>query len=151
MYVVRSDRGLPGTTASFPQGTRTTWQGDRVTYFSSRGPGGDWLKPDVTAPGLHTLAGNTPTPSGPIGGPPGNLFQLDAGVGEALAERLARLRRTRDAGRTAHALDALEAGARGRDNLMPLLVEAVEASATLGEICERLRAVFGVHQPSVTF
>ncbi|RPH74230.1 MAG: methylmalonyl-CoA mutase, partial [Candidatus Rokuibacteriota bacterium] len=83
--------------------------------------------------------------------PPGNLFQLDAGVGEALAERLARLRRTRDAGRTAHALDALEAGARGRDNLMPLLVEAVEASATLGEICERLRAVFGVHQPSVTF
>ena len=83
--------------------------------------------------------------------PPGNLFQLDAGVGEALAERLARLRRTRDAGRTARALDALEAGARGRDNLMPLLVEAVEASATLGEICERLRAVFGVHQPSVTF
>ena len=83
--------------------------------------------------------------------PPGNLFQHDAGVGEALAERLARLRRTRDAGRTAHALDALEAGARGRDNLMPLLVEAVEASATLGEICERLRAVFGVHQPSVTF
>ena len=34
---------------------------------------------------------------------------------------------------------------------MPLLVEAVDASTTLGEICERLRAVFGVHQPSVTF
>jgi methylmalonyl-CoA mutase, N-terminal domain len=83
--------------------------------------------------------------------PPGNLFQLDPGVGEALTERLARLRRTRDAGRVGRALDALEAGARGRDNLMPLLVEAVEASATLGEICERLRAVFGVHQPSVTF
>jgi methylmalonyl-CoA mutase N-terminal domain/subunit len=83
--------------------------------------------------------------------PPGNLFQLDAGVGEALAERLARLRRTRDADRAARALDALEAGARGRANLMPLLVEAVDASTTLGEICERLRAVFGVHQPSVTF
>jgi methylmalonyl-CoA mutase, N-terminal domain len=83
--------------------------------------------------------------------PPANLFQLDPGVGEALLERLARLRRTRDAGRAARALDALEAGARGRDNLMPLLIEAVEASATLGEICERLRAVFGVHQPSVTF
>ena len=83
--------------------------------------------------------------------PPANLFQLDPGVGEALTERLARLRRTRDAGRVGRALDALEAGARGRDNLMPLLVEAVEASATLGEICERLRAVFGVHQPSVTF
>jgi methylmalonyl-CoA mutase N-terminal domain/subunit len=83
--------------------------------------------------------------------PPANLFQLDAGVGAALAERLARLRRARDAGRAARALDALEAGARGRDNLMPLLIEAVEAAATLGEICERLRAVFGVHQPSVTF
>jgi subtilisin family serine protease len=70
----------PGATASFPQGTATTWQGDRVTYFSSRGPGADWLKPDVTAPGLHILAGMTPTPGGPDGGPPGNLFQAIAGT-----------------------------------------------------------------------
>ena len=70
----------PGATASFPQGSATTWQGDRVTYFSSRGPGGDWLKPDVTAPGLHILAGNTPTPEAPDGGPPGNLFQAIAGT-----------------------------------------------------------------------
>jgi hypothetical protein len=34
---------------------------------------------------------------------------------------------------------------------VPLMVDAVEQSATLGEICERLRAVFGIHQPSVTF
>jgi methylmalonyl-CoA mutase, N-terminal domain len=83
--------------------------------------------------------------------PSANLFQIDSGVGEALVERLARLRRARDAGRAGRALDALEAGARGRDNLMPRLIDAVEAAATLGEICERLRAVFGVHQPSVTF
>jgi methylmalonyl-CoA mutase N-terminal domain/subunit len=83
--------------------------------------------------------------------PPTNLFQLDPSVGEALAERLARLRRTRDADRARRALDALESGARGHANLMPLLVDAVEAAASLGEICERLRAVFGVHQPSVTF
>ena len=83
--------------------------------------------------------------------PPTNLFQLEAGVGDALAERLARLRRTRDADRARRALDALESGARGRANLMPLLVDAVEATASLGEICERLRAVFGIHQPSVTF
>ena len=49
------------------------------------------------------------------------------------------------------ALDALERGARGTENLMTLIVEAVNASVTLGEICDRLRAVFGVHQPSVTF
>jgi methylmalonyl-CoA mutase N-terminal domain/subunit len=35
--------------------------------------------------------------------------------------------------------------------MMPLIIDAVEASVTLGEICERLRSVFGVHQPSVTF
>jgi methylmalonyl-CoA mutase N-terminal domain/subunit len=83
--------------------------------------------------------------------PPTNLFQVDPAVGDALAERLARLRASRDADRAARAQDALEAGARGRDNLMPRLVDAVDAGVTLGEICARLRAVFGVHQPSVTF
>jgi methylmalonyl-CoA mutase N-terminal domain/subunit len=83
--------------------------------------------------------------------PPANLFQLDPGVGAALAERLARLRRARDADRARRALDALEAGARGTASLMPLLIGAVEAAVTLGEICARLREVFGVHRPSVTF
>jgi methylmalonyl-CoA mutase N-terminal domain/subunit len=83
--------------------------------------------------------------------PPAALFALDPGVGQALAERVARVRRARDAGAAARALDALEAGARGRANLVPLMVDAVERAATLGEICDRLRAVFGVHQPSVTF
>jgi methylmalonyl-CoA mutase N-terminal domain/subunit len=82
---------------------------------------------------------------------PANLFQLEAGVGEALRERLARVRAGRDGDRAQRTLDALEAGARGRSNMMPLIIDAVEASVTLGEICERLRAVFGVHQPSVTF
>lgn len=70
----------PGATASFTQGTKTTWQGDVMTYFSSRGPGGDFLKPDVTAPGLHILAGQTPTPESPAEGPPGNLYQVIAGT-----------------------------------------------------------------------
>ena len=82
--------------------------------------------------------------------PPGNLFQLDPGVGEALAERVARVRRARDGARAARALDALETAARGRDNLVGPILEAVDASVTLGEICDRLRAVFGVHQPAVT-
>ena len=84
-------------------------------------------------------------------GPPSNLFQLDAGVGEALRERVTRLHASRDRDRASRALDAVERAAHGRENLMPRLVEAVEASVTLGEICDRLRAVFGVHQPSVTF
>ncbi|MET9311080.1 S8 family serine peptidase [Kribbella sp. NPDC003505] len=70
----------PGTTASFTQGAKTAWQGDVMTYFSSRGPGGDFLKPDVTAPGLHIMAGQTPTPESPAEGPPGNLYQVIAGT-----------------------------------------------------------------------
>jgi subtilisin family serine protease len=72
----------PGTTGTFTQGAKTTWQGDVVTGFSSRGPVGDFLKPDVTAPGLQILAGNTPTPD-PVEtalGPPGNLYQAIAGT-----------------------------------------------------------------------
>jgi methylmalonyl-CoA mutase N-terminal domain/subunit len=81
----------------------------------------------------------------------GGLFLLDPGIAEALAERVGRVRRARDGDRAARALDRLEAAARGTDNVMPPMVEAVEASVTLGEICDRLRGVFGVHRPSVTF
>jgi subtilisin family serine protease len=70
----------PGTTASFTQGAKATGQGDVMTGFSSRGPGTDFLKPDVTAPGLQILAGNTPVPDEIAGGPPGNLFQAIAGT-----------------------------------------------------------------------
>jgi methylmalonyl-CoA mutase N-terminal domain/subunit len=83
--------------------------------------------------------------------PPPRLFQLDPGVGEALRQRIERVRATRDRDRASRALDALERGARGTENLMPLILDAVQASVTLGEICDRLRRVFGTHQPSVTF
>jgi len=83
--------------------------------------------------------------------PPGNLFQVDAAVGAALAERVARARSTRDRDAAGRALDGLESAARGRDNLLPLLVAAVEVGVTLGELCDRLRGVFGIHRPSVTF
>ena len=69
----------------------------------------------------------------------------------ALAQRIAEIRASRDHSAALRALDALERGARGRDNLVPLIIDAVDASVTLGEICQRLRSVFGTHQPSVTF
>jgi methylmalonyl-CoA mutase N-terminal domain/subunit len=83
--------------------------------------------------------------------PPANLFQVDAAVGQALAERLAVLRRTRDASAAARALEAVDRAARGRDNLLPHILTAVRVQVTLGEICDTLRQVFGVHQPSVVF
>ncbi len=83
--------------------------------------------------------------------PPGGLFQVDPGVGEAQRARLLELRHRRDQDRARRALDRIEAAARGRDNLLPPILEAVDASVTLGEICDALRRVFGVHQPSVVF
>lgn len=83
--------------------------------------------------------------------PPANLFQVDPAVGAALAERLARVRRTRDADLAARSLDAVDRAARGRDNLLPPILAAVRAQVTLGEICDTLRRVFGTHQPSVVF
>jgi methylmalonyl-CoA mutase N-terminal domain/subunit len=83
--------------------------------------------------------------------PPANLFQVDAAVGQALAERLAVLRQTRDGSAAARALEAVDRAARGRDNLLPHILTAVRAQVTLGEICDTLRKVFGVHQPSVVF
>jgi hypothetical protein len=70
----------PGTVASFTQGQSATAQGDVIANFSSRGPGGNFIKPDLTAPGVQILAGNTPTPDEIAGGPPGNYYQAIAGT-----------------------------------------------------------------------
>ena len=48
-------------------------------------------------------------------------------------------------------LAAVERAARGSDNLMPAILAAVEAEATLGEIADRMRAVFGTHRDAAAF
>lgn len=63
---------------------------------------------------------------------------------------LAKLRATRDNTRATNLLDHLEAGARGRENLMPIFIECVENQVTLGEICGRLRQLWGEYQPPAT-
>jgi methylmalonyl-CoA mutase N-terminal domain/subunit len=83
--------------------------------------------------------------------PPAALFQPDPAAEAGQAERVRDLRRRRDGDRAARALDAVERAARGTENLLPRLLEAVRADVTLGEICGRLRAVFGVHRGSVAF
>jgi methylmalonyl-CoA mutase N-terminal domain/subunit len=57
--------------------------------------------------------------------------------------RLAALRAKRDAGAVQKALYSLEVGARGTENLLPLIIASVEAYATLGEISDVLRKVWG--------
>jgi methylmalonyl-CoA mutase len=64
-------------------------------------------------------------------------------------EKLARLRADRDQTAVATALEALEAGARGKANLLALSVEAARAKATVGEISLALERAFGRHQAKV--
>jgi hypothetical protein len=70
----------PGATAQFTAGAKANGQGDVMASFSSRGPAGPFIKPDITAPGVQILAGNTPTPDEVAGGPAGEYFQAIAGT-----------------------------------------------------------------------
>jgi methylmalonyl-CoA mutase N-terminal domain/subunit len=63
-------------------------------------------------------------------------------------EALGRLRAERDGEAVARALSRLEEAARGAANLLPVLVETVATYATMGEMCEVLRRVFGEHHPA---
>jgi len=72
--------GHTNVKATWAQGTETATQGDVMAAFSSRGPQADFIKPDVTAPGIQVLAGMTPQPTGTVNGPPGNLYQAIAGT-----------------------------------------------------------------------
>jgi methylmalonyl-CoA mutase N-terminal domain/subunit len=64
---------------------------------------------------------------------------------------LGALRAARDSQRVRRTLDALRAAAAGRDNVMPALVDAVRAYATIGEICGTLRETFGEHRPAQVY
>jgi methylmalonyl-CoA mutase N-terminal domain/subunit len=75
------------------------------------------------------------------------ILRVDPAVGAEQRARLESLRRKRDGGRVQATLDALRAGARGDANLMPLILDCVEHEATLGEICDTLRTVFGEYKP----
>jgi methylmalonyl-CoA mutase N-terminal domain/subunit len=64
-------------------------------------------------------------------------------VGRRQAAKLVALRDRRDNAAVTSALTALEAAARGSENVMPRILAAVEAYATLGEISDTMRRVFG--------
>ena len=66
-------------------------------------------------------------------------------------ESLKKLRERRDNGLVAETLADLSAAARANENLMPALIETVKAYATLGEISDKLRDVYGLYKPSQVF
>jgi methylmalonyl-CoA mutase N-terminal domain/subunit len=82
-------------------------------------------------------------------GTPVPIFSVNEAQAAAQRRRLDAVRARRDRARVRAALEALTQAAAGTGNLLPVLGEAVRAYATIGEICDALRAVFGVHQERV--
>ena len=77
------------------------------------------------------------------------LLRIDPEIERAQVERLRALRSRRDAAKTSAALAEVERRARSSENLMPAILAAVEALATVGEISDALRRVFGEYEESV--
>ncbi len=79
------------------------------------------------------------------------ILKIDPELERAQVARLRAMRARRDNDAVAAALAAIETAAKGTDNLMSLIIDAVEKYATVGEISDRLRKVFGEYQESVVF
>jgi methylmalonyl-CoA mutase N-terminal domain/subunit len=75
---------------------------------------------------------------------------IDESTGERQMVKLEALRRTRDNDRVRRALDHLRTAAAGSENTMPLLIECARAYATVGEMCDALRDVWGEYQEEAT-
>ena len=71
---------------------------------------------------------------------------MDPTVGEKQVACLKELKSSRDNGAVQQALAELKTAAQGDANLMPPILKAVKALATLGEICDTLREVFGEYE-----
>jgi methylmalonyl-CoA mutase N-terminal domain/subunit len=81
---------------------------------------------------------------------PGQLLTVDPKIEKGQRKRLAELRRKRDNRAVRSALAALEKVCRGKENVMPPILAAVRAYATIGEISDVMRGVFGVYRGKVT-
>ncbi len=80
-----------------------------------------------------------------------DILRVDPAVGRRQADRLQALRQRRDNKKVSASLSRLGVAAETNTNLMPLILDAVEEYATLGEICGVLRDVFGEYQASTVF
>jgi len=78
--------------------------------------------------------------------PPIEILYIDESAADAQLAKLEQLKRTRDGDAVKRTLDALRDGARGTTNLMPPIIDAVRAYATVGEVCDALRDVWGEYE-----
>ncbi|HXN27883.1 MAG TPA: methylmalonyl-CoA mutase family protein [Candidatus Acidoferrales bacterium] len=75
-----------------------------------------------------------------------DILQIDETVATRQTAQLLKLRAERSNAEVARRLAALRKAAEGKDNLMPFIYDAVKAYATLGEVCDAMRAVFGIYE-----
>jgi methylmalonyl-CoA mutase N-terminal domain/subunit len=78
--------------------------------------------------------------------PPIKILYIDETAAETQLAKLDALRHTRDAGRVTQVLDRLRTAAGTTENLMPPILDAVRAYATLGEMCDALRDAWGEYE-----
>ncbi|MDY7030335.1 MAG: methylmalonyl-CoA mutase family protein [Thermodesulfobacteriota bacterium] len=78
--------------------------------------------------------------------PPTNLLRVNPKVGKLQQDKLAKVKKERDSSKVSNTLKNLEEAARGDDNMIPIILDAVKSYATLGEIADVLRGVFGEYQ-----
>jgi methylmalonyl-CoA mutase N-terminal domain/subunit len=79
--------------------------------------------------------------------PPIDILLIDESVTQRQIDQLRKLRETRDNGRVRATLEALRSAAASNEaNMMPRILDCVRAYATLGEICDQLRGVYGVYE-----
>ena len=82
--------------------------------------------------------------------PPKGLLRVDPAVEEMQKKNIAQLREKRDNARVKETLDKLGSVCRSNDNVMPFILDAVKAYATLGEICNVMRDAFGEYKQMIT-
>jgi len=75
------------------------------------------------------------------------ILRIGAELEAEQVARVGRLRAERNSNAVDRVLDAVRRGAEGDDNLLPLMRDALAVHATVGEVCDALRSVFGVYQP----
>jgi methylmalonyl-CoA mutase N-terminal domain/subunit len=83
--------------------------------------------------------------------PPPEILKVDEALSRKRTDQIRALKSNRDQAKVDAALAAVEEAARGEAYLMPRILDAVESYATLGEISDTLRAVFGVHHETFAF
>ncbi|RLI19968.1 methylmalonyl-CoA mutase, partial [Candidatus Bathyarchaeota archaeon] len=82
---------------------------------------------------------------------PIEILKIDPKIEESLVERLKAIKRQRDNAKVKEVLEELRRAAERNENLMPTILRAVKAYATVGEICNVLREVYGEYKPPTIF